>query len=222
MKLNWKVCGMSHSQNITEVLTLKPNYMGFIFYQKSARYVGDTFKLPSISFPDTQKVGVFVNHSIDFIFSQVVRYQLDIIQLHGDETVDFCEAIKSPILRGARDIPNHVKTIKAFGIGADFEFANLAQYLPHCDYFLFDTQTKAYGGSGKTFDWEILKNYPFDMPIFLSGGISCENLPEVLKFIKTHQQIPIIALDINSKFEISPALKNFELLRQFKHILEEA
>lgn len=222
MKLHWKVCGMSHSQNITEVLTLEPNYMGFIFYQKSARYVGDTFKLPSIAFTNTQKVGVFVNHSIDFIFSQVVRYQLDTIQLHGDENVDFCAAIKSPILRGARDIPNHVKTIKAFGISADFNFTNLVPYLPHCDYFLFDTQTKNYGGSGQTFDWKILQSYPFDTPIFLSGGISCENLPEVLKFIKAHQQIPIIALDINSKFEISPALKNFELLRQFKHILEEA
>ncbi len=221
MKLNWKVCGMANAQNIAQALQLKPDYMGFIFYQKSARYVGDTFKMPSVPFKDTQKVGVFVNHSIDFIFSQVARYQLDAIQLHGDENVAFCEAIKSPILRGARDIPNHVKTLKAFGIGSDFDFNTLTAYLPHCDYFLFDTHSKSYGGSGKTFNWDILKKYPFSTPIFLSGGVSVENLPEALKFIKENPQIPVAALDINSKFEDEPALKNIKLLNEFLNILQE-
>ncbi len=222
MKLNWKVCGMADAQNIKKVLQLEPNYMGFIFYEKSSRYVGDTFKMPPAAFEDTQKVGVFVNHSIDFIFSQVVRYRLDAIQLHGDESAAFCEAVKSPILRGARDIPNHVKTLKAFGIGADFEFSTLEAYLPHCDYFLFDTHSEAYGGSGKTFNWDILTRYPYKTPIFLSGGISLDNLSEALQFIKENPQLPIATLDINSKFEDAPAYKNYELLSTFKHLLKEA
>jgi len=215
MSFTWKVCGMRQPDNISDVLALQPDYMGFIFYEKSSRFIGNDFKMPSIDFAHTQKVGVFVNHSIDFIFSQVRRYGLELIQLHGDETPDFCDALKSPILRGTRDIPNEVKTVKAFGVGDDFDFSLLEDYLPHCDYFLFDTKTTAYGGSGERFSWDILKAYPFETPFFLSGGIGAENLEEVLEFIQKNPQLPVFSLDINSRFEVSPALKDVGLLREF-------
>lgn len=221
MLLPWKVCGMRDPENISEVLKLQPNYMGFIFYQKSSRYVGDAFSLPPIDFDNTERVGVFVNHSIDFIFSQVNRYGLTAIQLHGDESVDFCEALKSPILRGARDISNEVKTIKAFGVDEGFDFDRLEAYLPHVDYFLFDTKTPAYGGSGHRFSWDILENYTFNKPFFLSGGISLDNLEDALRFIKGHPHLPVVALDINSRFELSPALKNVDLLTKFQNRLSQ-
>lgn len=206
MKL--KVCGMREADNLKDLLSLTPDYVGFIFYEKSPRYVGDTFRLPDLNFGNTQKVGVFVNHSIDFIFSQVNRYALQLIQLHGDESAAFCEAIKSPILRGARDISPELKTIKAFGVESDFDYQTLEAYLPHCDYFLFDTKTKDYGGSGQAFAWELLADYPFDLPFLLSGGLSLNLLPELLNFLKNHPHLPLAALDLNSRFEIAPAQKN--------------
>ncbi len=213
--IHWKVCGMRAAENISEVLVLEPDYMGFIFYEKSSRYVGDAFRMPSLDFGNTQKVGVFVNHSIDFIFSQVHRYGLQLVQLHGDEDADFCASLKSPILRGARGIPHEVRTIKAFGVDASFDFEQLVSYAPHVDYFLFDTKTSAYGGSGQRFSWGILENYTLKKPFFLSGGISPENLAEALQFMKSYPQLPIAALDINSRFEKSPAIKDIDLLTAF-------
>ncbi len=219
MSFAWKVCGMREPENIQDVLELTPDMLGFIFYEKSKRYVGPQFRLDAsvLSHP-VKRVGVFVNHSVDFIFSQVQRYRLDFIQLHGDESAEFCREIKSPILRGARDISPQVKTIKALAIDPHFDFARLAAYETECDYFLFDTKTPGYGGSGKTFDWHLLKQYSQTLPFFLSGGISLDNISELLTFIHENP-LNLFALDINSQFEISPGLKDLEKLKKFKQII---
>ncbi|MEO1655612.1 MAG: phosphoribosylanthranilate isomerase [Bacteroidota bacterium] len=216
-----KVCGMKDPKNIKDLLAQAPDMMGLIFYQKSKRYVGDIFPNPFLKadFPSIEKVGVFVNHSIDFIFSQVKRYELDYIQLHGDESADFCAHIKSPILRGARQIPNTCKTIKAFAVDADFDFQSLAPYLPEVDYFLFDTKGKNYGGNGIAFDWEILNDYPYDLPFLLSGGIGPDNLDHLIEFLEKNE-LPVFAIDVNSKFELSPGFKDIsqveEMLQKVK------
>ena len=219
MKL--KVCGMREADNITQLKALSPDYIGFIFYEKSKRFVGNSFRPDPEVLKDIQKVGVFVNHSIDFIFSQVIRYQLDIIQLHGDESPDFCDAVKSPINRGARDIPNHVKTIKAFSVDENFDFQALDAYKPHCDYFLFDTKGKNYGGNGVAFDWQILKQYDNTVPLFMSGGISLDNVEDLLKFIQENQ-LKVHAIDVNSRFEIEPALKDIDQLKKLYKIIQHA
>ena len=219
MKL--KVCGMREENNIAQLQELSPDYMGFIFYEKSKRYVGKNFRPDLDLLKGLQKVGVFVNHSVDFIFSQVSRYQLDIIQLHGDESPDFCAAIKSPINRGARDIPNHVKTVKAFSVDENFNFQVLEDYKPHCDYFLFDTKGKNYGGNGVAFDWQILKQYDNTIPLFMSGGISLDNIEDLLVFIQENQ-INVHVIDVNSRFEIEPALKDIDQLKKLYKIIQNA
>jgi len=214
---------MRLEKNIQEVISLSPEYLGFIFYKKSKRYVGDTFPSQILqNIPkNIKKVGVFVNANIDYIFSQVSHYQLDIIQLHGDENLDFCEAIKSPTLRGARDISPEVKTIKAFSVGDDFDFQLLEAYQYHCDYFLFDTKGKNYGGNGESFDWQIIQKYPYKIPFFMSGGISLDNLKDLLNFIEENKELPFWAIDVNSRFEDEPALKNIEKLQKMFTIITE-
>lgn len=206
---------MKDPENIKGLLERAPDLMGLIFYQKSKRYVGDVFPNPfsKSEYPRVEKVGVFVNHSIDFIFSQVRRYELDYIQLHGDESADFCAHIKSPLLRGARHIPNSCKTIKAFAVGQDFNFQVLEPYLKEVDYFLFDTKGKDYGGNGVSFDWGILKNYPFDIPFLMSGGIGPDNLGALMDFLQENQ-LPVFGIDVNSKFELSPGLKNLSSIQE--------
>lgn len=216
MKL--KVCGMREPKNIAEVLELSPDYIGFIFYEKSKRYVGDTFQPDLQAVKGVQRVGVFVNHSLDFIFSQVVRYQLDMIQLHGDESAEFCAAVKSPIHRGARDIPKHVQTVKAFSVDENFDFQILEDYKPHCDFFLFDTKGKDYGGNGITFDWNILKQYDNTVPLLMSGGISLENVEELLQFIQ-ETQLNVHAIDVNSRFEIEPGFKDIDKLKKLRNYI---
>ncbi len=217
MKL--KVCGMRDQTNIQELAELKPDYMGLIFYQKSKRYVGDTFRLPPWQEGQPKRVGVFVNHTLDFIFSQVIRYELALIQLHGDESAEFCAHVKSPVLRGARDVPHEVKTVKAFALHEDFDFDILKDYEPHCDYFLFDTKGTAYGGTGRTFNWEILKQYMLTKPLFMSGGLSLENTEELLKFIEANN-LPVHVLDVNSRFEMEPGLKDIQKVKKLVEILQ--
>ena len=150
MKL--KVCGLKHPHNIRDLIELPIDFMGFIFYEKSPRYIDQNLSFDFMrSIPKAiKKVGVFVNEKPYAIFNQIAHYDLDMVQLHGDETVEVCSELK-----------NHVKVIKAFQINADFDFNNLEKYLPVVDYFLFDTPTVNYGGSGQSFNWEILKNYNY-------------------------------------------------------------
>ncbi len=195
-----KICGLKDPENIKQVAALKPNYMGFIFYPQSKRFVGDDFVMPSVS-PEIKKVGVFVNANASFIIDKIDEYKLDLIQLHGNETPEFCEVL------------NHiVPVIKAFGIDETFDFNALELYKNSCSYFLFDSKTKEYGGSGKQFDWNLLEKYDNSVPFFLSGGIGLEEI-EKLKNWKI-EKLKNYVVDVNSLFETEPGIKEIKKLEK--------
>ena len=187
MKL--KVCGMKFSENIREIESLEPDFMGFIFYKKSKRFFNES-KL--ILNDNINRVGVFVNQEVSEVIDIIKKYKLDYVQLHGDEDVRYCLSIKSTC-----------KVIKVFKIDDTFNFDNIKIFENVSDYYLFDTKTNLHGGSGIKFDWEILKKYNSKKKFFLSGGISEDDIEEIKKIKKIH---PIIGIDINSKFEL-PNLK---------------
>lgn len=199
MRPKLKICGMRFPTNIEEVILLKPDYLGFIFYEQSKRYIADLSPQFLTALQGVEKVGVFVNDSIDRIKLAVDSYDLQAIQLHGDESPAFIKSLK--------DID--VCLIKAFGISTNFDWSQLDAYEALVDYFLFDTKSENYGGTGKGFDWSLLKNYTLDKPFFLSGGLSVENIDEALS-LDDHR---LHAIDVNSKFEKSPGLKDLSLLQ---------
>lgn len=205
MKL--KICGLKHPDNILEVAALAPDFMGFIFYSESKRFVGNDFVMPQIP-SSIKRVGVFVERresfndtndkSIGKIKSAVEKYRLDFVQLHGNEFPEYCKKISK-----------HVKIIKAFAVDEHFDFEKVKKYEEFCDYFLFDTKTELHGGSGKQFDWSLLKRYVSKTPYFISGGIGLEDI-EKLKNI----ELTIFGMDVNSKFEKEPGLKDIDLLKK--------
>jgi phosphoribosylanthranilate isomerase len=196
-----KICGMKYPDNILEVGSLLPDYMGFIFWEKSARYFDGL--IPTLP-KSIKKVGVFVNETVVNIIEKVVKYDLQAVQLHGKESVDFCVELRNKLAKG-------IEIIKVFSIQDEFDFSILQPFEGLCDYFLFDTKGKLPGGNGTTFDWKVLKEYPSKKPFFLSGGIGPEELEAVEEIIKTN--LPVYAIDVNSKFEIEPGLKNIQLCR---------
>ena len=197
-----KICGMKYPDNMLEVGSLLPDYMGFIFWEKSARYFDGT--MPDLP-KSIKKTGVFVNETIPVILEKVEKYNLQAVQLHSHESAEFCLELKTKL-------ETSIEIIKVFSADENFDFSVLKPFETVCDYFLFDTKGKLPGGNGTTFDWSILKNYPSTKPFFLSGGIGIEELNEVNDILKTN--LPIYAIDINSKFEIEPGLKNIELCRE--------
>ncbi len=202
-----KICGMKHPQNIADIAALQPDYLGFIFYEKSKRYVGQGHT-PALPLPKgIKKVGVFVNASLEYILKKVEKYNLNLVQLHGEETPNFCQNIQKNNL--------NLKIIKVFSIAETFDFTQLEPYKPHCDYFLFDTKGKEKGGNGFTFNWNILKNYDNEKPFFLSGGLSLENIGEV----RNLSNLNIIAIDVNSGFELEPGLKDVEKIKKLITIM---
>lgn len=210
MKL--KVCGMKYHDNISKVVALKPDYIGFIFYEKSNRFFNGS--LPFI--PESiKKVGVFVDASLDFILERVKKYQLDVIQLHGQETPDLCIELKSFCHSGRSKAS--LEIIKVFSIKDHFNFEVLKDFEAICDFFLFDTKGQLPGGNGYTFNWEVLKDYPSKKPFFLSGGIGLSEVKQIKTFLKIPESMYCHAIDINSKFEIEPGLKHIEKLEKFKH-----
>ena len=206
MKL--KICGMKYPENILEVSELLPDYMGFIFWEKSSRFFDGT--MPDLP-KKIQKVGVFVDAALDEIILKIKKYNLNLIQLHGKESVSFCLDLKTEIKNLKQ---NQIEIIKVFSILDDFDFSILNDYETVCNYFLFDTKGKLPGGNGTVFDWNVLKKYPSKKPFFLSGGIGIEEIASVKQLLKTN--LPIHSIDINSKFEIEPGLKNMQLLKDFK------
>ncbi|WP_076499268.1 phosphoribosylanthranilate isomerase [Belliella pelovolcani] len=206
MKL--KVCGMRSLENAQELIEkVQPDWMGMIFYSKSVRYVPEEAKVALAELP-VNKVGVFVNASLEEIKQCIKDFGLTTIQLHGDESVAFTKELKAQ---------TGLEIFKVFAIKESIDWGVLEPYLPVVDYFLFDTFTKAYGGSGQVFDWHLLENYPFDKPFLLSGGLSIEQVAEIKKL---QNRLPQLAgLDINSKFEIEPALKDVEKIREFKKLV---
>lgn len=192
-----KICGNTTPDNLSQVETLRPDLVGLIFYPQSLRFVGDTLK----DYPfKVSPVGVFVNESPERIRSIAKDYELQHIQLHGDESPEECFVLKK----------DGFKIYKAFGIETTSDLEKVARYNGTCDYYLFDTKNPDHGGSGRSFDWQILKSYKGETPFFLSGGIGPENIEEALLF--SHPQF--IGLDLNSKLEIKPGIKDIERTKQ--------
>lgn len=191
-----KVCGMRAPDNIRALLALQPDFLGFIFYPRSARYVGEELDAALLQqFPQTtQKVGVFVNASPEAMLAAVDQYGFQAVQLHGQEPPQLCRQLRQQGLL----------VFKAFSVDDDFDFDQLASYEGSCDYYLFDTKGQQYGGNGTTFNWQVLQRYRFPTPFFLSGGIDLEHAEQ----IKTLSLPALKGVDINSRFETAPACKD--------------
>ena len=198
------------NKNTSEVAALKPDYLGFIFWQPSKRYFEG--HMPSIPHR-IKKVGVFVDATISNIAEKVKTYGLLLVQLHGKETSAFCDELKKAIPQ--------LKIIKVFSIKDDFDFSQIKHFEDVCDYYLFDTKGKLPGGNGYTFDWEVLKGYPSTKPYFLSGGIGLEEADSLKEFMKQPEAQYCHVIDVNSKFETEPGLKNIEKLKEFKKLLTD-
>jgi phosphoribosylanthranilate isomerase len=208
MAVKIKICGMKFAENIREVASLQPDYLGFIFYEKSPRNFETA--IPHID-KSIQKVGVFVNASLDEILEKAMQFNLDLVQLHGDESPEFCHSAQQ----------NKLKVIKSFSIDNCFNFNELKKYDNYCDYFLFDTKGTNYGGNGITFDWSVLENYKLDKPYFLSGGIGIATISEVNSFLTKPYSKNCIAIDCNSKLEVAPGLKSTEKTKQLINAFKE-
>lgn len=223
--MNLKICGQKH--NIADVAGLRPDYLGFIFWEPSSRYFDH--EIPPLP-PEIKRVGIFVDAPIEKVLEKVSRYNLDAVQLHGNETPEYCATLKnrhSELVSESQTIAtlkqvqgDEFEIIKVFSIKDDFDFSRLQPYEDSCDYFLFDTKGKLPGGNGYVFDWEVLQQYPSTKPYFLSGGIGLENLNELRKFLDTGTSKYCYAIDVNSKFETEPGRKDIKKLKEFKKELE--
>ena len=199
-----KVCGITEQQNMQSVLELPIDYVGHIFYQKSKRFLAQP--IPQQIPQNIKKTGVFVNSTLQEIKTTIQNHQLNAIQLHGEESIDLVKSLKN----------ENLEIIKVFGIDDQFDWQTISPFLDVVDYLLFDTKSKDFGGTGITFNWEKLQDYPFDKPYFLSGGISLDNIYEAACF----QDKRCIGLDLNSKFEIEPGLKDIEKLKKALKIIK--
>lgn len=198
MKKLIKVCGMREAENIRAVEALGIDMMGFIFYPKSPRFVNE---LPCYMPSQAHRVGVFVNEEKQTVRIYADRYDLNYIQLHGQESPEYCRSLKA----------SGIKIIKAFSIARSKDLKGIEAYEGNCDYVLFDTKCEQYGGSGEQFDWEILKDYRGITPFLLSGGIHAFSAPALNVF-----QHPLLAgFDINSRFELRPGLKDVARIKAF-------
>lgn len=202
MKL--KVCGMKYKDNILDVAELQPDYLGFIFYEGSKRYFNGN--IPNL--PKTiKKVGVFVNSELNDIINLIHKYDLDVVQLHGNESPEFCRILKD----------YKVEVIKVFCIEDAFNFSLLNPFENVCDFFLFDTKGKLPGGNGYAFNWNVLENYTSTKPFFLSGGIGLDDAKKLNDFKMNKSSKYCHAIDVNSKFEIEPGNKNIKDIAKFKN-----
>ena len=197
-----KICGMKHPDNIEEIATLLPDFLGFIFYDKSFRYFEED--IPSLP-KSIKKVGVFVDASFEELQEKVAYHKLNFVQLHGEESPEYCAMVEQKL----------VKVIKAFKIDNQFDLKFLDNYKNTCSYFLFDTKGNQHGGNGITFNWRVLEGYTLDKPYFLSGGIGLENVFELTEFLKKDYAKHCCGIDLNSKFETQPGLKNLNTLKDF-------
>ncbi|MDX1751876.1 MAG: phosphoribosylanthranilate isomerase [Salinimicrobium sediminis] len=213
MNLKLKVCGMREAENIKAIAGLKPDYLGLIFFEGSSRYVsGEIQELDK----EIKKTGVFVNASEEDILEKIEKYALAAIQLHGEESGKFCKDIKSRFSEAGKK----VEIIKVFSIKDDFDFQELKAFEGIADLYLFDTKGKNRGGNGIAFNWNVLLDYPSSTPFLLSGGIGSEETEAIKELYKTFQKRQkehlFYGIDVNSKFETAPGLKDPEALRSFK------
>lgn len=203
-----KVCGMRDHDNIMAVAALQPDYMGFIFYEKSPRFVGAEFTLPHDFPAHISRIGVFVNAPTAMIQVQAKKLALHYVQLHGVETPEQVRELKE----------TGIKVVKVFSVDDAFDFASVIPYEGLADFFLFDTKGKFYGGNASTFNWNILRNYNQKVPFFLSGGIS----PENVEAIALLQDMNLHSLDVNSGVETAPGIKNTKLVHAILQQIESS
>jgi len=202
-ELKIKVCGMRYPENISGVVATMPDFIGFIFYPKSKRFVGMDQSIVVLDiFPQTvKKVGVFVNESQLNVIKICQEWNINIVQLHGQESPEYCKNIQD----------SGITVFKAFSVDEHFDFDKLKSYTTVCNYFLFDTKGILPGGSGLKFNWQLLENYKGDVPFFLSGGIGPEDVDAVVKL----RHPMLFGIDINSGFEVSPAVKDVKRVKEF-------
>lgn len=203
-----KVCGMRDRANSLQLVQeVDPDWMGLIFYPKSPRLVPTESADWLIDLP-LKKVGVFVGEDQSEIRRKATLFGLSVLQLHGGESVEVVKQLKEY---------NDLQIWKVFGVGEKLDWKMMEEFVPHVDRILFDTATASRGGSGKTFDWGLLKGYPFEKGFFLSGGLRLEHATEILELRKDIPQL--LGVDVNSGFEISPGLKSIPDLKEFKQKL---
>ena len=203
-----KVCGITSIEEALALYKEGVNYIGFIFYPASKRYVLNSLTLEqikSIQMPGVLKVGVFVNEPMDEVISTATAAGLDMVQLHGDETPNYC-----------KEMANHYPVIKAFRVSETDDVAyKISEFMEEVDYLLFDTASSVYGGSGISFDWAKLANATKQKPYFLSGGIGPNDISKITSFVKSDEAGNCFAVDVNSKFETASGQKNITLLQSF-------
>ncbi len=197
-----KVCGMRDAAVLSDVAALLPDFLGFIFAPASPRFVGETLapELVRALPASIWRVGVFVNETTETIRATAARFGLGAVQLHGQESPAQCEELSEAGLL----------VMKAFSVGKTVDFATLLPYVPHCDFFLFDTKGAAPGGNGAVFDWDLLKTYNLPVPYFLAGGLGLEHAAELAAL-----RLPgLVGVDLNSSFETAPGVKDAGRLGQ--------
>lgn len=204
--LKLKICGMCVPENIQEVASTMPNYMGFIFYGDSPRYMTENSVIPELP-GSIKKVGVFVNESLSIVLEKCKKHSIKFIQLHGNESVDECAFLKS----------QDMKVIKAFSVHDDFDFSFVKPFENTVDYILFDTKGKYAGGNNQVFNWKLLSKYNQRIPFFLSGGLSLEKL----KDLHLLSGMNIHALDFNSGVELSPGLKSVTKVVEVQNFIKD-
>lgn len=206
-KLLLKVCGLREPGNAAAVAKLEPDFIGFIFYPGSSRYAPTELSGAAVrALPGgPARVGVFVDAPLNIMLATATDYGLDYVQLHGHETPADCEALRAAGLR----------VIKAVAVGQDLKLSSLCTFVPHINYFLFDTLGQAPGGNGTVFNWQLLQQYDLPVRYLLAGGIGPEHAIELAQL-----QLPGLAgIDVNSRFEISPGYKNLAALAAFQNAL---
>lgn len=199
-----KVCGMRDAENIREVEALGIDLMGFIFWPKSGRYVSER---PAYLPTNCKRVGVFVDEDIETVKRIAEDYALDYIQLHGHESPECCAQLKG------------LKLIKAFNIATTEDFKQTEPYTGIVDYFLFDTKGKSVGGNGEKFDWSVLSAYDGNTPFLLSGGIGPDDAEVLTSHFSPLTSKKCVGIDLNSRFEIAPGLKDINKLKDFLNAL---
>lgn len=209
LDIKLKICGMKYPENIQDISTLEPDYLGFIFWEKSLRKFNDNeiVEIPK----HIKKVGVFVDEDITVIKSKINQFKFNAIQLHGNESSIFCNEIKSL----------NVEVIKSFSIDNTFDFEQLTEYTDVVDYFLFDTKGRLPGGNGISFNWNLLSKYNLSKPFFLSGGIGLTSVDAIKSFLNTDMAKYCYGIDVNSRFERKVGFKNYSKLRRLKRLLYE-